>query len=120
MIKTLLTTAALALTVASAHAATMPKFLEGQWCQHEDGLFIRAKNFCKPTRPTVFTISKSGLGISGWTVCAPVSVDRFPRGWTVIADCGDSHPLEFQFEDGETYGGPKGSLAITQRRAEIF
>jgi hypothetical protein len=63
MIKTLLAAAALALTIASAYADTMPRFLEGQWCQHEDGLFIRAKNFCKPTRPTIFTVDRFGLSV---------------------------------------------------------
>ena len=118
MIRTLLTAAALALTVASAHADTMPRFLEGQWCQHENGLYIRAKNFCKPTRPMVYSISRFMFVVSGSTTprvkCSPVSVNPSGRGWTVVADCGDGNPFEIQFEDGQMYGGPRGSLSITE------
>jgi hypothetical protein len=117
MIKTLLTTAALALTVASAQADTMPRFLEGQWCQHEDGLFVQAKNFCKASRPKVFTVTRFGFWISGTRVrttqiCSPVSVETYQRGWFVAADCGADdnstpvHRLLFSFEES------KGSLVI--------
>jgi hypothetical protein len=123
MIKTLLVVAALALTVASAHSDTMPRFLEGQWCQHENGLFVRAKNFCKPTRPTVFTITKVGFWISHARVrtaqiCSPVNVETYQHGWFVAADCGASDNttpvsrLQFVFEDGEMWGESKGSLMI--------
>jgi hypothetical protein len=89
----------IAMLSSSANAAEMPKHLVGQWCQtvertdNGDGNYIKAKNFCKETRPVAFTIHQLGFWIKlanvrAQILCKPLEVENWAHGWNVVADCG--------------------------------
>jgi|SRR6516165_6000139 hypothetical protein len=129
MFKTLITAATLVLAVTSAHAEKIPEFLTGDWCHVSTDIFIKAKNYCKPTRPQAYIIRPVGFwvklaDVKTKVICVPLSVEPFAHGWGVTADCGAEdnstaiHRFEFIFEDGEMNGGPKGSIAITKRKPD--
>jgi len=109
-----------------AHAAEMPQYLVGDWCQtsgnNTGGDYIKAKNFCKETRPIAFIVRSVGFwiklsGAKTRIICAPTDVEPFAHGWAVSADCGaddNSTPvyrMEFVFEQ---YG--HGPMMISSRK----
>jgi len=102
----------------------MPEGLAGQWCQtrkwtdqdgYDVGGFIKAKNFCKETRPVVFTIHQVGFWIKlantkTQILCVPLKVEDLRYGWSVVADCGADdlstgfYRLGFSFESDKMGG----------------
>jgi hypothetical protein len=124
--QTLLTTAALVLSLTAAHAAEMPQYLVGDWCQtsgnNTSGDYIKAKNFCKETRPIAFIVRPVGFwiklsGAKTRIICAPTGVEPFAHGWVVSATCGADdnstavYQMDFVFEQ---YG--HGPMMISSRR----
>jgi hypothetical protein len=106
--KLLFATAMMAALVGKADAATMmPEYLIGQWCGAQtpdrwlknseggvilEGQYIRAKNFCKETRPMIFDIHRFGFWIKlayeqAKILCTPQEVELYAHGWSVVADC---------------------------------
>jgi hypothetical protein len=105
----------------------MPEFLTGDWCQVGADFFVKAKNYCRETRPQAFIIRQVGFwvklaDVKTKVICVPLKVEPWAHGWNVTADCGaedNSTPIyrfEFTFEDGEMNGGPKSSLVISKRK----
>jgi hypothetical protein len=41
-----------------------------------------------------------------------MSANRSSSSWVIVADCGDGGSTELLIEDGQMYGGPRGSLSI--------
>jgi hypothetical protein len=122
--KLLSATAVVAALVGHANAAEMPEYLAGQWCQtagtNDSGDYIKAKNFCKETRPVTFLIHQVGFWIKLADVktkilCSPRKVEDFAHGWSVVADCGaedlstDVYRMGFTFETWQ-----QGKVAITR------
>jgi len=125
--KKLLTSALLAVAIATpgqANTARMPDALAGEWCQtsgtNDIGDYIKAKNFCKETRPLAVYIHPVGFWIKLATVktrvlCIPLRIEDYARGWLVVADCGaedNSTPVYrfgFTFEISEP-----GRIAMTR------
>jgi hypothetical protein len=117
MKKLLFATAVLAAFVGHANAAPeMPEFLRGQWCQTaaktdqygESGDYIKAKNFCKETRPVIFDIHQVGFWIKLASVkarimCVPLKVEIFAHGWLVVADCGAEDLTTGVYRSGFTF-----------------
>ena len=124
MKKLLIAAAVFAAFVGNVHAAEMPEDLAGQWCQtrkwtdqdgYDVGRFIKAKNFCKETRPVVFTIHQVGFWIKlantkTQILCVPLKVEDLRYGWSVVADCGADdlstgvYRLGFSFESDKMGG----------------
>jgi hypothetical protein len=127
MIKALLTAVVLALSVVSANANTkIPDYLVGDWCQtsgnNTSGDYIKAKNFCKETRPVAFIVRSVGFwiklsGVKTKIICAPTEVELFAHGWIIAASCGAEdnstgvYQMEFVFEQ---YGS--GPMTISSTR----
>ena len=134
--KLLSATAVVAALVGKADAATMmPEYLTGQWCgvqtplgwlkNYEGGVllegdYIKAKNFCKETRPMIFDIHQVGFWIKLADVqprimCVPRKVEIFAHGWSVVADCGAEdlstpvYRMGFTFETWQ-----QGKVAVTR------
>jgi len=100
--------------------------LTGQWCQTGEyrggGDYIRAKNFCKETRPTIFTIHKLGFwiklaNVKAQIMCVPREVENFAHGWTVVADCGADDLSTKVYRSGFTFefeGSATNKMAISR------
>jgi hypothetical protein len=133
MKKLLIAAAMLAAFIGNANAAVeMPESLFGQWCRtrgtDDHGFYVKAKNFCKETRPLVFQVIKFGFWIKLVNVktkimCVPQQIDALDHGWgwRVVADCGaddNSTPIYrmgFTFEDVVT----SNDVVITRFKPEI-
>jgi len=118
--------AAVMWAYTQAHAAEMPQYLVGDWCQtsgsYTIGDYIKAKNFCKETRRIAYIVRPVGFwiklsGAKTMIICTPTDVELFAHGWTVSAACGaddNSTPvyqMDFVFEQ---YG--HGPMTISSRK----
>src|SRR5262249_19335132 len=128
VMKTLLASAAVVAALASPALAAprMPDYLVGDWCQtvgsNTTGDYVKAKKFCKETRPLSYIVRSLGFwiklsGAKTKILCTPTGVEPFAHGWLVSAACGaddNSTPvyqMEFVFEQ---YGN--GPMTISSKK----
>jgi hypothetical protein len=96
----------------------MPTILHGQWCQtagnKDGGIYKKAVNYCKDTRPMVFDVIEHGFWIKIGkskvrVMCVPMQVTSWGHGTAILgfdvsAACGTDdnstpiYKLEFTFE----------------------